>query len=112
MWWPQTSTNGEIYLRFLNVATATSLVHFWAFWLICVTKIRQLRADIPSLDALDILILGHAPESEQITQDIIRLASSILQSVGFFVHDRMKIFGVAEISFPYLTATKVLAGAV
>src|SRR5690606_3326451 len=58
LWWPVTTAGGETYLWFQDLAVANCTTYFWAFRIICLTNIRQLRIEFPSLLLLDIDIDG------------------------------------------------------
>jgi len=100
--------DGEMHLWFSNITTATCLTYLWAFWIICVSRIRQFRADFPSLREYEVGIHGQVPENAYILQEVIQLSIWILGSVQFFMKDEMKLFGVSSVSFPLHTALEVL----
>lgn len=108
LWWRETRADSDSRVWFPHMTFAISLNCFWAFWLICVTQIRQLRKDYPSLKEENVQIRGHSPESEQLVQEIVQTAMRILQSIEFFAQDEMKLLGIAEASFPFRVATKAL----
>ncbi|KAH7123214.1 N-terminal fungal transcription regulatory domain-containing protein [Dactylonectria estremocensis] len=103
-WWKPSPTGQGNCLWFSSISTANCLTHFWAFWILCVTQIRQLRAKHPSLMGAPTEVNGEPPESEAITQRLVEMANWIIQSVEFLMQDKMKFFGIASATFPIQTA--------
>lgn len=106
-WW-YTTRDGRACVWFPDITTANYLTYYWAFWIICVTHIRQLRVEYPSLGAEDVRLDGDLPESRSITQQLAELSSRILQSIEFLTQDEMKLFGVSSAVLPFQTAFSYL----
>lgn len=109
LWWPVTTAGGETYLWFQDLAVANCTTYFWAFRIICLTNIRQLRIEFPSLLLLDIDIDGKSPESIEVTQEIIQLSNQIIQSMEFLTQEEMGVYGVASAALPLQIAFGVLS---
>ncbi|KAH7119193.1 N-terminal fungal transcription regulatory domain-containing protein [Dactylonectria macrodidyma] len=108
LWWPVSRTGGQTHLWFSSITVANCLTHLWAFWIICATQIRQLRAEFPGLMEQGIEVDGQVPESAHVSQKIIQESVRILQSVEFLTQDEMKLYGIASAALPLHTAWKVL----
>ena len=108
MWWVKSGTDDETHVWFCSITMANCLTHFWAFWIICVTNIRQLREEHPDLRERGIHVDGQPPESEFITERLLRRANRIILSVEFLTQDKMKLFGVASAFLPLQTACSLL----
>lgn len=106
-WW-YTSRDGLACVWFPDITTANYLMYYWAFWIICVTHIRQLGEQYPCLGAEDVRLNGDAPESESITDQLVDLSGRILQSMEFLTQDEMKLFGVSSAVLPFQTALSCL----
>ncbi|MBE3049917.1 hypothetical protein IMZ48_46950 [Candidatus Bathyarchaeota archaeon] len=102
-WW-YIYKDGRTCVWFPDITTANYLTYYWAFWVICVTQIRQLREDFPCLGAEDVLLNGDPPESQNIADQLVDLSSRILQSMEFLTQDEMKLFGVSSAILPFQTA--------
>jgi hypothetical protein len=90
---------------FPNATTATALIHFWAFQVICLTQIEQLEVlyEIPrGCTGLD-----NCP-TIQILEGPIDFSVKICQSMGYFLEDQMKIYGPAAAIFPFQIAYETL----
>lgn len=107
-WWQVSKIGDGHCLWFPSISMANCLTHYWAFWVLCVTQIRQLRAKYPSLMDMLIEVDGHRPESDHVSQKLGDMANWILLSVEFLMQDKMKFFGIASASFPVQTACSVL----
>ncbi|KAH8667685.1 hypothetical protein BGZ61DRAFT_461053 [Ilyonectria robusta] len=107
-WWQVSKTGDGHCLWFPSISMANCLTHYWAFWVLCVTQIRQLRTMYPSLMDMLIEVDGHSPESDHVSQKLGDMAKWILLSVEFLMQDKMKYFGIASASFPVQTACGVL----
>ncbi|RKK76051.1 hypothetical protein BFJ71_g17013 [Fusarium oxysporum] len=94
----------EVSLWFPDITVANYQTHYWAFWIICVTHIRQLREDYPVLKEREVLVDGQAPESQDISEKLMALSTRIFQSIEFLIQDEMKLFGVASAALPFQTA--------
>lgn len=104
MSWETVCTDGRTSTWFPNFVVGTCLIHFWSYLVICMTQIRQLKTQFPSIEEGVIRINGHPPGSDQFAKSIIRMAMRILRSLDFFVQDNMNLVGVAEVSFPFHVA--------
>ena len=93
---------------FPDISTANYLTYYWAFWIICVTHIRQLRADYPCLRDEDVRLDGAAPESGEVSEQLVNLSCRILQSMEFLTQDEMKLFGASSAVLPFQTAVSFL----
>lgn len=107
-WWFTTGLRGDSYIWFPNITMANFLTHFWAFWILCVTNIRRLMVDYPTLKENAIYIDGKAPEHEAVSASLTEAANRILQSVEFLIQDDMKLFGVASAPLPLRTVCTAL----
>lgn len=103
-WWYVARARNDSCIWFADITMANYLTHSWAFWIICTTTIRQLRADYPCLKGKQIHLNGHKPESEPITQQLIEISIRILQSMDFLMQDDMKLYGVASATLPFQAA--------
>ena len=102
-WYVARATNDSC-IWFPDITMANYLTHSWAFWIICITTIRQLRADYPCLMGKQIQVNGHRPESQHVTKQLIEISVRILQSMDFLIQDNMKLYGVASAALPFQTA--------
>lgn len=93
---------------FPNITVANSLSHYWAFWIICATQIKRIRAQQPDISEDCLLIDGEYPESEAVARKILRLSSSILASTGYLMREDMKLYGTASAFFPLHIARSAL----
>ncbi|KAH8800369.1 hypothetical protein F5884DRAFT_549580 [Xylogone sp. PMI_703] len=108
LWWTRSGVGDETYLWFSNITVANSLTHFWAFWIICIANIRQLREQYPSLRERELQVDGQIPESEYISTKIIEMSANILQSVEYLTQEKMKLFGATSAFLPLQTACDAL----
>ncbi|KAH6628048.1 hypothetical protein F5144DRAFT_577845 [Chaetomium tenue] len=98
MSWIQPSEDAErSSIWFQNITVANALTHFWAFKVICLRNIDQLRTS------------SSRPDSNQITEtayfeEAKRLSVMICQSVEYLMQDRMKLFGPQSVPMPLHTA--------
>lgn len=100
LWWSKLKGE-ETHFWFPSIAVANSLTHFWAFWIMCVVNIRQLRADYPPLKERGVQVDGQSPESQQLSDRVVEMAIWILQSMEYLTQDEMKLFGVASACLPF-----------
>ncbi|KAH7131061.1 N-terminal fungal transcription regulatory domain-containing protein [Dactylonectria macrodidyma] len=107
-WWKPSTMGHARCIWFSSISTANCLTHYWAFWILCVTQIRQLRATYLNLMEVPIEVNGELPESEAINQKLVEMANWIMQSVEFLMQDKMKFFGIASATFPIQIACGVL----
>ncbi|KAI8416709.1 hypothetical protein FOFC_03022 [Fusarium oxysporum] len=107
-WWYMSRAENEVSLWFPDITVANYLTHYWAFWIICVTHIRQLREAYPSLKEREVLVDGQAPESQDISEKLMDLSTQIFQSIEFLIQDEMKLFGIASAALPFQTACSFL----
>ncbi len=98
----------QLAISFPDITVANCLTHFWALWLLCITSIRQLRAQHLNLIDKRLFINHVAPESNEIDELIVCYVSRILQSVDYFLQDEVKLYGVASMSIPLHTAYNVV----
>lgn len=82
--------------------------NYWAFWIICVLHIRQVRADYPDLRGDQVQLNGQAPESQTISEQLLELSTRILQSIEFHIQDEMKLYGAVSAALPFQTAMHLL----
>lgn len=106
-WW-YACEEGRACVWFPDITTANYLTYYWAFWIICVTHIRQLREEFPCLGCEDVWLDGDLPESQNISWHLVNLSSRILQSMEFLTQDEMKLFGVSSAVLPFQTAVSYL----
>ncbi|KAH6854660.1 hypothetical protein B0I37DRAFT_362725 [Chaetomium sp. MPI-CAGE-AT-0009] len=84
---------------FQNITVASALTHFWAFKVICLRNIDQLRAS-----------RAHPESSRGVSdkathfEEAKRLSVMICQSIEYLMQDRMKLFGPTSITLPFYTA--------
>ena len=107
-WWWYARRGGRACVWFPDISTANYLTYYWAFWIICVTHIRKLRADYPCLRDEDVWLDGAAPESGEVTEQLVDLSCRILQSMEFLTQDEMKLFGASSAVLPFQTAVSFL----
>ncbi|KZL76342.1 C6 zinc finger domain protein, partial [Colletotrichum tofieldiae] len=103
LWWTSYGYGvDDISIIYPNITVANYLTHFWAFWIVCVTQIRQLTAQFPGLIDHDTLVngRGRALASEHIRQKCLKLSRQIFQSVNYLLQEDMKIYGIASASYP------------
>ena len=100
--------DNETYLWFPNIYAANFLTHYWAFWVLCVTSIRSLRAGHHDLLERPIKVDDHSLESEYVSQKVIERSLWILQSTEFLTQEEMKLYGVASVFLPLQIACSVL----
>ncbi|KAF2012409.1 hypothetical protein BU24DRAFT_484054 [Aaosphaeria arxii CBS 175.79] len=99
--WETVSVNGEALTWFADLIMATSLIHFWAFWIICAIELRKLEKGFPFLkEAIMHTCAQYLVDSHSVTA-IFQVGTSILQSMDFFSQDAMNFVGIAEFSFPF-----------
>jgi hypothetical protein len=88
-------------LWYSDISAANYWMHVWAFWVICVTRIRQLRDKHFWLKEKDIYICGHSPESPYISEKVESFSISILRSMHFLMQNDMKLLGVVSAILPF-----------
>lgn len=108
LWWTILGEDNETYLWFPSIYAANFLTHYWAFWVLCVTSIRSLRAGHHDLVEGPIKVDGHSLESEYISQKVTERSLWILQSIEFLTQEEMKLYGVASVFLPLQIACSVL----
>ncbi len=74
---------------FRDITAANALTHYWAFRVVCLQSIRQLRATGPQTDVLE---------------ETKRLSTRICQSIEYLMQDKMKLFGPTSVALPLRTA--------
>jgi hypothetical protein len=104
LWWPLSRLERETCVWFTSISTANCMTHYWAFWMICVTEVRKLRAEYPSLRSTEILVEGHVPESDHVSKALVEKATNILQSMEYLMQDELKLFGLISAALPLRTA--------
>ncbi|EAQ89375.1 predicted protein [Chaetomium globosum CBS 148.51] len=98
MFWIRPSEDAErSSIWFRNITVANALTHFWAFKVICLRNIDELRTS-----------RAH-PNSNQGTEmayfeEVKRLSVMICQSIEYLMQDRMKLFGPQSVPMPLHTA--------
>ena len=110
LWWTVTTADGEIYLWFRNLEVASCLVNLWAFRIICLTNVIQLRRESPSLLLQAISIDGKSIDGVEVTGEIIQLSTQIIQSMEFWTQGKLGIYGAASAAMPLQTAIQALGG--
>ncbi|KZL79428.1 n-terminal fungal transcription regulatory domain-containing protein [Colletotrichum incanum] len=103
LWWTSYGHGvDDISISFPNITMANYLTHFWAFWIVCVTQIRQLTAQFPGLIDQDTLANGRGKEltSELVRQKCLKLSRQIFLSIDYLLQDDMRIYGIASASYP------------
>jgi hypothetical protein len=104
LWWPSSSLDGEPCLWFTSISAANCMTHFWAFWVICATQVRKLRAAYPLLRSSEVFLGGHVPESPHVSKSIAEHAMNILLSMGYLMQDEFRLFGIISAALPLRTA--------
>ncbi|KAK3989424.1 hypothetical protein QBC44DRAFT_350636 [Cladorrhinum sp. PSN332] len=108
LWWYVPRAGNKVSVWFPDLSLACYQTNYWAFWIICVLNIRQLREDYPDLRGKEVQLNGHAPESQNISEQLIELSIRILQSIEFHIQDEMKVYGVISAAIPFQTAFYLL----
>ncbi|KAK5992301.1 Kinesin light chain 1 [Cladobotryum mycophilum] len=95
-------------LWYSDITMANCMIHYWAFWVMCIVYIRKIRRLHPSLTKLPLLIEGEIPESDLLTDVGIQMSTWTLQSVAYLTQDEMKLFGATSLTLPVRVAYKFL----
>lgn len=107
-WVPLCFHESAIGLWFPDITAANAFTHFWAFWVMCVETIRQLKTDFPSLDMSNLQIDGQSLESAMDIQGIVEICAWLLQGVEFLTQDEFRLFGVTSTVLPVKMAYETL----
>jgi hypothetical protein len=96
-WFQPSEVAGRPNIWFQNITVASALTHFWAFKVICLRNIDQLRTSCANHDSNNVSEMAHFEEAK-------RLSLMICQSIEYLMQDRMKLFGPTSITLPLRTA--------
>jgi hypothetical protein len=107
-WVPLSSYENAIGLWFPNITAANAYTHFWAFWVMCVENIRQLKSDFLDLETASLDVNGQSLENILMVGEIVEICGWLLQGVEFLIQDEFKLFGVASTVLPVKTAYETL----
>jgi len=81
--------DGRKSIWFQDITAANALTHYWAFRIICLRNIEQLRGSGPATGSLE---------------ETKRLSGMICQSTEYLMQDSMKLFGPTSVALPLRTA--------
>lgn len=95
-WFQPSEVAGRPNIWFQNITIASALTHFWAFKVICLRNIDQLRTSCTDPDPSNDTDMKHFEEAKQ-------LSVMICQSIEYLMQDRMKLFGPTSITLPLRT---------
>ncbi|KAK3298816.1 uncharacterized protein B0H64DRAFT_415359 [Chaetomium fimeti] len=99
LFWFQPSEDAKgSSIWFQNITVASALTHFWAFRVICLRNIDQLRMSCAPHDS------SHIPDTSTCFEEAKRLSVMICQSIEYLMQDRMKLFGPTSVPLPFYTA--------
>ncbi|KAH6877057.1 N-terminal fungal transcription regulatory domain-containing protein [Thelonectria olida] len=107
-WVPLSSHEAAIGLWFPDITTANAFTHFWAFWVMCVENIRQLKLDFPDLETAIVDVNGQSLERILMIEEVVEICGWLLLGVEFLIQDEFKLFGVASTVLPVKTAYETL----
>jgi hypothetical protein len=94
-WFQAPDGAGNPHIWFQSITVANALTHFWAFRVVCLRKIDELRSRSLQSD--------HALRETHF-EEVRRLSVMICQSTEYLMQDEMKLFGPASVFFPLQTA--------
>lgn len=95
----ESNRGGNSYLWFPDITAANCMTHFWAFKILCITEMAELRRQNSEMPADD----NSLPE-------VIRLSNCIMRSTGYLTREEMKLFGIFSTYFPVHTVFQALQG--
>ncbi|KAL2136172.1 hypothetical protein VTI74DRAFT_5225 [Chaetomium olivicolor] len=96
-WFQPSSGTERPHIWFQNITMANVLTHLWAFKIMCLRNIHQLRLVISKLDSKS----SHATTN---SDEAKRLSTMICQSTEYLMQEKMKLFGPTSVTLPLRTA--------
>jgi hypothetical protein len=99
LFWPRpTDDAGKQHIWFQNITVANALTHLWAFRVICLRNIDQLRASCSPCGS------RQGAKTRRFDDETGQLSVMICQSIQYLMQDRMKLFGPVSVTLPLRTA--------
>lgn len=94
-------------IMFPDITIANFVTHYWAFWIICITKIRQ-HLDVTLGQGDSVHIQGLAPEAGLVSENLMEFSVLILKSIDYLIQEQMGLYGVASVALPFHTASNYI----